>query len=99
MEPIRCRVKGCRGYGCVIFIFRPALIPRRGGTILRPMLHAPSSPPAQPGSAGGPADPGQVLPRRLGGILLLAGTLGVASLAALAAAMLGPLVGLVGMLR
>ncbi len=63
------------------------------------MLHAPSSPPARPSSPGSPTDPGQAAPRRLGGVLLMAGSVWIAALAALGAAVWGPIAGVLGMFR
>jgi hypothetical protein len=63
------------------------------------MLDAPSSPPARRTSPDSPTDPGQAAPRRLGGVLLLAGTVLIASLAAVGAAVWGPIAGLFGMFR
>lgn len=67
--------------------------------MFRPMLHAPSSPPARPSSPDSRTDPGQAVPRRLGGVLLLAATVWIASLAALGAAVWGPIAGVLGMFK
>jgi hypothetical protein len=63
------------------------------------MLDAPSSLPAGPASPGSRTDPGQAAPRRIGGVLLLAGTVWIASLAALGAAVWGPIAGVLRMFR
>jgi hypothetical protein len=60
------------------------------------MLQAPTSPPARPPAPDSRTDPGQAAPRRIGGVLLLAGSLWIATLAALGAAVWGPVRGLIG---
>jgi len=63
------------------------------------MLQAPTSPPARPASPDSRTDPGHAVPRRIGGVLLLAGTVWIASLSALGAAIWGPIAGLFGMFK